>query len=590
MIEPRIYRAAFFPAILAVVLTMFSLESRPRPLPQGLAADILFDGRGAAATARQIVAAAADRRAGSPGDRATGRDVRAAFADRGFAVTVRRFDHDGKQLVNVVGKRAGKSRQEVVVVAARDAAGVPDAGGSAAGTAALLELARMFEGRPSDKTLVLASIDGTTLGEIGTEKLVEDLGDPDLVSGVLVVSGLANPGKRRPSIVSWSNGPDRVGIGLERTVAASLRLELNGGAAPGPSALGQFARLAFPVGIGSQGVLLEHGYDAVRISGDGELLGSSTTPPDRIDPNRLGALGRATLRTVTALDQGPRPDHGPKTYLTPVSQVMPGWVLAVLAASLILPALVASIDAFARARRRREHVAPWLLWIAAGAVPFLLGFGMAKLLTVTGATPDPPPAPVSPDLYPLDSAAVVSLAVVAVVIGLGWIGLRWLALRADPALADARDHGAGVAVALTLSIATLFVLLVNPFFALLLVPALHLWILATLTDPPPPARARLVMLLLGPMPLVLLAVYELVALGLDPLSGAWYLFLLVTGGQVGFAAVVLGAALAAVFGSVVAILRAGDPDHVEPVGPSVRGPAGYAGPGSLGGTGSALKR
>ena len=44
MIEPRIYRAAFIPALLAVVLVMFSLENRPKPVPQGLAADVVFDG------------------------------------------------------------------------------------------------------------------------------------------------------------------------------------------------------------------------------------------------------------------------------------------------------------------------------------------------------------------------------------------------------------------------------------------------------------------------------------------------------------------------------------------------------------------
>ena len=40
MIEPRIYRAAFVPALLAVVLTMFSFQSRPGPLRQGLPADV----------------------------------------------------------------------------------------------------------------------------------------------------------------------------------------------------------------------------------------------------------------------------------------------------------------------------------------------------------------------------------------------------------------------------------------------------------------------------------------------------------------------------------------------------------------------
>ena len=43
LIELRVYRAAFVPALLAAVLTMFSLEDRPRSLPQGLAADVLFD-------------------------------------------------------------------------------------------------------------------------------------------------------------------------------------------------------------------------------------------------------------------------------------------------------------------------------------------------------------------------------------------------------------------------------------------------------------------------------------------------------------------------------------------------------------------
>lgn len=590
MIEPRIYRAAFLPAVLAVVLTMFSLESRPRPLAQGLAADVLFDGRLAAASARQIVAAAEDRRAGKPGDRSTAAAVRTAFAERGFTVRVDHFQRDGKRMVNVVGRRAGKSRREIVVVAARDAAGVPDAGGSAAGTAALLELARIFEGRPSEKTLVLASIDGTTLGELGTTRLADDLSESELVDGVLVVSGLANPVRDPPAIVTTSNTTERAGIGLERTVAASLRLEVQGGAAAGPGSFGQFARLAFPVGIGSQGVLLEHGFDAVRISGDGELLGSATTPPDRIDQDRLGALGRGTLRALTALDQGAPPDRGPKTYVTVVSQVMPGWVLAVLAATLLLPALVASIDAFARARRRREHVAAWLLWIAAGAVPFVLGLGIAELLVLAGATPDPPPAPVAPDLYPLDGSAAVSLGVVGVVIALAWIGLRMLIVRTDRELSDPRDHGAAVAVALTLSVGGMLVLTVNAFFALLLVPAVHLWILATLTDPPPPGRARVAMVALGLVPPLLLALYELVTLGLDPLAGAWYLFLLVTGGHIGLLPVLLGATLVAAFGSVVAIVRAGGPDPVERDTPSVRGPASYAGPGSLGGTGSALRR
>ena len=85
MIEPRVYRAAFVPALLAIVLAMFSFESRPRALPQGLAADVLFDGAQAADLATRIATDAPDRRAGTRGDLATAQLVEDAFAARGFS-------------------------------------------------------------------------------------------------------------------------------------------------------------------------------------------------------------------------------------------------------------------------------------------------------------------------------------------------------------------------------------------------------------------------------------------------------------------------------------------------------------------------
>ena len=587
MIEPRIYRAAFVPAVLAVVLVMFSLESRPRPLPQGLAADVLFDGRQAAGVARQIVTAARDRRAGTAGDRTVAATVRRTFAGRGFSVQVDRFTHAGEDLVNVVGRRAGKSRRQIVVVAARDAAGVPDAGVSAADTAALIELSRVFEGRPSRKTLVLASTDGSTLGQVGARRLAGSLESPDLVDGIIVVSGLGSTTRDASAIVAWSNDTTRGGIGLGRTVAESVRQELSRPAA-GASPVGQLARLAFPIGLGAQGVLLERGYDAVRVAGDGEV---GEPGGAAIDEDRLGGLGRATLRALTALDQGRKPSHGPRTYVTLAGQVMPGWVLSVLGIALLLPALVASVDAFARSRRRQLATAPWLTWLGAGAAAFVAGLGLAHVLALAGATPDPPPAPVAPDLYPLDAAAAGVLGGVTAVVALTWLGLRRLVRRVDPELADLSSPGAAVAVALVLCLTTLAMWLVNPFFTLILVPGVHLWILATLVDPPPRRRARLTMVAAGLLLPALLVLYHLVALDMNPLNGAWYMLLLVTGGHVSLVSALLGCVMAAAIASVVAIARARHPEVETPVErPSVRGPGSYAGPGSLGGTPSALRR
>jgi hypothetical protein len=174
LIEPRIYRAAFIPALLAVVIAMFSLESRPPSVPQALAADVLFDGRVALADTQQLAAAHPDHRPGRPGDAATARDVAARLRAARFGVTVDRFGDEGR-LVDVVGRRVGESPRQLVVVAPRDARRVPDLAGSASDTAALVEIARALEGRATNKTIVLASVDGSTLGAAGARRLAGQL-------------------------------------------------------------------------------------------------------------------------------------------------------------------------------------------------------------------------------------------------------------------------------------------------------------------------------------------------------------------------------------------------------------------------------
>jgi hypothetical protein len=588
VIEPRVYRAAFVPALLVVVLAAFSLESRPSPLSQGLPADVLFDGNLARQAAVEIADQHPDRRPGTLGDLGMARDVASRLGSRGFHVESQKFRRDGKDLVNVIGRRAGRSPQQIAIVAARDASGVPDAIG-AADTAALLEFARVFEGRPTRKTLVLASVDGSTLGDVGAEKLVDALADPSQLDAVLVMSDLASPQDRGPLIVPWSNDTRRTGIGLQRTVTDSIHQELSRRVGT-TGLLGQFARLSFPIGIGAQGVLLDNGFEAVRVSGSGELPPEGPSGPKQIDQDKLGGLGRGVLRTVTALDQGRPPERGPGSYLLAVSQVMPGWVIALLALALQVPAVVAVVDAFARARRRKIPVAPWFRWLAVYFVPLLAGLVLAELLALTRATPEPPPAPAAPDDYPLDGSAVAVLLGIAVVIAALTWALRLIILRSRPALADRSAPGAAVAACLTTCAATFVLWLINPYASLVVVPAAHLWMLATLSDPAPPRRGRLALVALGVVPALLVALYWLIALSVDPLSGAWYLLLLVTGGAVGLPTALVGCVLLAALVAVVSIARAipDEPAELREERPAVYGPGAYAGPGSLGGTESAL--
>ena len=586
------YRAAFIPALLALFLAMFSLESRPRPLPQGLAADVLFEGRLAAAEARRIATERPDRRPGEADNLALAEHVRETLAGLGFNTgSPSTFTYAGRDLMNVVGIRPGRSRRQIVVVAARDAAVVPDAPGSAADTAALLELARVFEGRTTRKTLVFASVDGTTLGQVGSERLAAEIASPDIVDGVLVISQLGAQERRGPFVQAWSNSTRRAGIGLQRTVADSIRRELEEPAG-GSGAIGQLARLSFPVGIGAQGPLLERGYDAVRISGSGELPPAGPGPPEAIDEERLSALGRATLRTVTALDQGAAPARGPGSYVTAVSQVMPSWVLSLVAGTLLLPAFVAAVDAFARARRRRLDVLRWMRWLGAWVAPFLAGLAAAEVFALAGATPAPPPAPVPQELLPVDGPALGVMGGLLVAMVLAALLGRWLAARPDPALRDPEGPGPGVAVALVTMVGTLLVWLANPYAGLLAVPVAHLWMVVLLTGTALRRRVRMVLLALGALPVLLVVVYHMFALELDPLEACWYLLMLVTGHSVGLVTAVLGCVMLGALAAAAELVWRAPPPPEEPApeGPAVFGPGAHAGPGSLGGTQSALHR
>ena len=593
MIEPRIYRAAFIPAVLAAVLVMFSLENRPRPVPQGLAADVLFDGDIAHRELRTIVARHPDRRPGGLASAAVARDLAERFRaleQEGFETSVDSWDENDERLVNVIARRPGASRDQIVIMAARDSQSVPDATGSAADTAALLELARVISGRPSRKTLVLASVDGSTLGDAGARRFARTAEDRDRIEAVIVLSNLGASEARGPLVIAWSNDDSRGSIGLQRTTTASLREEL--GAEPSEEgALGQLVRLAHPLGLGAQGPLLADGIEAIRVSGSGEL-----PPPDDqrgledVNVDRLGQLGRATLRLASALDgAADAPEHGPSSYVAVARKVLPGWVLGILAGALLFPALVASIDALARARRRREVPPGWWRTIALWSLPFLAAVAMAELLVLFDQAPDAGAAPSPPGVHPLDGGALAALGACAATALLVWLLVRPRLRRRFEA---AGSGGAAATSAIALGVAVLAVWVLNPYAALFLLPALHVWMLAMLSGARLSARGAVAVVLAGLLVPLVAAVVYLDRLSLDPLEGLWYLWVLVTGHAVSPVTTLLACICAAVGAATLSVIaaRVGTPPPLEPEAPRVRGPGGYAGPGSLGGTPSTLSR
>ena len=583
VLDPRIYRAGFLPILFALVLVGFSLREPPRPLTASLAPDA-FDGAAAFGQLDRLAGEAPLRRPGSRGDGLVARRVEQTLRANGFRVRVQRFSAqtaDGeRELQTVVGERTGFSNRRILVLAHRDALG-RGARAELSGTAALLELARVLGGRTLDRTLVLASTSGGTAGVAAAERLASQPGGP--VDAVLALGDMAGTHTDRPLVVPWSQSTALAPLELRRTVEAALTAEARvpaGTVRPGV----QLARLAFPLTLGEQGPFDAHGLGAVLLSASGERAPAADAP---VSTARLTAFGRAALRTVGALDGG-GDVPGSATYLTLERKVLPAWPVRLLAIALLLPVLLAAVDAFARVRRRRERVGMWLRWVLANGVPFAAAALAAVVLFRSGLVDAAPAAPVAGAANAPSAAALASIAVLG---ALAWFGLR-TPLTRRLGVHGALGGGAATAIVLVLCAATLVVWVANPYASLLLIPAVHLWLLAMAPETHLRRPAALALWALGLLPPLLVAYAYGRELGLDPLELAWMLVLLVAGGGVSpAAALVWSVVLGCTASALLVVLRttgARHPDAATPI--TVRGPSTYAGPGSLGGTESALRR
>ena len=617
MLNGRLYRVAFAPFALALAVAAFSLTARPRPLTSTLAPDA-FEGAPALAELKSLAAEFPSRRPGSPGDGVLAKKIArtleglGAPGHGGFEVTMHEFQAQTAEgeptLSTVIARRAGSSGgAPIVILAHRDAHG---AGGSSSqaelsGTAALIELARVFAARETQRTIVLVSTSGGSGGDAGALDFAtggldattspSSASSPSAgIDAALVLGDVAGTSRHEPRVIPYSDAFGSAPESLQRTVAGAIAQ--NGGANPGaPSTIGQLAHLAFPLATGEQGALNASGLPAVLVQVTGEA-----TPPagEAVSAERLEAFGRAALSAVDALDAAPAIEAAPQTGLVIGGQVMGEWVLRLLLATLLFPPLVLLADGYARLRRRRgasgdREMFRGLEWTGLCAVPFLAAAVFAKVLGRLGALPVPP-MPVQASALSFGGSAVGGVLAVALVLVLAWLAwpaaVRRLGLRVRP-----DDDGAGLAMLTVLLIVGVVVWLGNPYAALLLIGALHLWLLLVSPRTRPPRVAALSLVALALVPFALLIAFYARELGGGPGGIAWDAVLLIAGGHVGIVATVLwslgfGCASAAALLATASEAELGD-DGIDGGTPlRIRGPLSYAGPGSLGGTESALRR
>src|SRR6185437_6945095 len=246
-------------------------------------------------------------------------------AGGGFTVRTHRFDGqtiDGeKELTSVVAQRPGSTAQKpIVIVAHRDAAGT-GARAELSGTAALLELARVFAARETQRTIVLVSTSGGSGGDAGAVDFAHS--HPGPYDAAIAIGDLAGSTRRKPFVVPYSNASGSAPIQLQRTVDDAITREA--GVDPGaPSGFGQLAHLAFPLTVGEQGPLNAAGTPSVLVQVSGE---SGPASDDRVSEESLQRFGRSVLSAVDALDAGPDLPQAMQTGLLVQRKTIPAWAL-----------------------------------------------------------------------------------------------------------------------------------------------------------------------------------------------------------------------------------------------------------------------
>src|SRR5204863_271061 len=198
--------------------------------------------------------------------------------------------------------------------------------------------------------------------------------------------------------------------------------------------------------------------------------------------------------TLDALEQGVALPAGPAGYVYLGGRIVRGWAIEVVLVAALLPYLAATVDLFARCRRRRIPIASALrsyrsrlaFWLWCGAL-----FGLFALV---GIWPGGAPRPPSLESVHWPAGGLLGLACLA---GVGWLVTRDR-LIPRRALAPEEELAGHTAALLALGVVGLLVAATNPFALLFVLPSLHAWLwLPQLRAapvwaraPPPAARPR----------------------------------------------------------------------------------------------------
>ncbi len=308
--------------------------------------------------------------------------------------------------------------------------------------------------------------------------------------GVINLDTIA--GKGRPRLVLAGDTARSPAAGLVATVRSELAREL--GFEPSrASTARQLIDLAFPFSLYEQAPFVARAVPAVTVTTgpDRPAAGFGDTP-ERLSLVRLGQIGRATQNTIDALEQGVALPPGPSSYVYLGGRIVRGWAIEIVLVAALLPFLTATVDLFARLRRRRIRVSPALRSYRSRLAFWLWCGGLFGLFALLGIWPDGAARPPSLEHVRWPATGLTILGVLA---GIGWFVTRERLLPRRHVHPEEQLAGHAAAL-LALGVVGLLVVATNPYALLFLLPSLHVW----LWLPQVRARAfpiRLAVLLLG---------------------------------------------------------------------------------------------
>ena len=567
------YRAAWALIALPLLLAAFTV-GRPQPLPNPPLPPS-FDQQAAAQLAADLVRLHPDRTPGTPDAQGAARWVAQQLAGYNLNVEARSFTADipglGEvPLTNVIARplRIGPQRspEAIVVVASRDNLGVsPGANDNASGTAALIELARNLSTLTVSHTIIFVSTDAGAYGNLGAAALASDSAFRKNVLAVLSLDSLGGPG---PPRLQLTGDRPRSPAGILLATADASILEQTEIPATHPSAFDQLVDLAFPFSLYDQAPFLGEGVSAVTLTSAGDRPPSPARDVT-MNVDMLGALGRSAQALIASLGSAAEVTRGTDSFVYLGGRYIRGFAIEFTLFVALLPVLLATIDLYARLRRRGVVLGPAVRSYRSRLLVWLWTGGFAALFTAVGIFPNGAPRPISPDTEPAQSWPFTALLGLVALSAVGWFLARIRLVPRGPV--ERSDELAGHLVAmLVLCGIGLALAATNAFSLVLVLPSLHAWLWAPhVRDRNPLLRAAVYLIGLAGPGLLIGSFALRFDLGLD---APWYVATLFS---VGYASTTLFVAFlvwGAVAGQIGAILFGRYAPYPSPGEGPARGP------------------